>query len=160
MNTSLQKLTLKSTASDNGLDGLTKHFRVGISSTTPLSLAASPLLLDVFVKYVGPCYNAVLSNNGGLPPLVNTVMTFPHPDPLIYDISDFPVSVTGCGTQTITLIPVGAITPGTQADFISIGKVGLVWKLTVAPTNSAQNNLTFKFKLSVKLDSFPSKTYT
>jgi hypothetical protein len=83
LDSSLQKLTLTSTSSDMALDGFTKHFRVGISSTTPLSLAAMPLLLDVYVKYVGPCYSAVFSDIGALSPLINTVMSNPHPQPFI-----------------------------------------------------------------------------
>lgn len=54
----------------------------------------------------------------------------------------------------------GAITPGTMADFISNAQVGLVWTLTAAATNTAQETYTYTMQLDVVLDSYSTVTYT
>ena len=81
---SAQTLTVTSSAvSDLSLDQQTMHFRVAAASTATLSLADNPLILDVTVRFVHPCYSAVFSDNGGVPtPIINTAYSAPHPSPI------------------------------------------------------------------------------
>lgn len=147
-----QKLTITSTLADLvTLDTVTKHFRVGVASTTVLADAVNALKIDIYVRYIHPCNSATLEDNGGIStPISNTVFTFPHPSPVTQTIVDYGYDIDGsvdCGEQTHVLVPVSTVTPGTQADFISIAKDGITgnWELEIAPINALQNGLSFFF---------------
>ena len=77
------------------------QFRVGAASTATLAETLSPMIVTLSVKFVSPCYGAVLQENGGVTtPLVMTVAPAPYPSPLIEPITDFPYDLQGtvdCG---------------------------------------------------------------
>lgn len=164
LDTGTQQVTITTTAADYGLDQTTMHFRVVIKSVALLSDANFPLLLDIYVKFVHPCYSAAFSDNGGVSAstIENTVFNAPHPSPLDVPVTAFPYDIQGsvdCGPQTISIFNT-VITPGTMADFIAINDVGGVWTLTIEPINFAQEAMTFTLQLEVALDNYPLITYT
>ena len=148
------------------LDGLTKHFRVWVASVPVFENAVNKLILDVFVKYTHPCNGALFTNNGQifLAPLSNFVdPAATHPSPLMQALTDFPYNLqptVDCGPQTISITATSVITPGAEADFITISKIGGVWTLKIAPNNIAQIEKSFTFQVSSVLDNYASPTIT
>lgn len=157
-------MKITTTAADFSLDQTTLHIRVVIKSVALFSDANNPLVLDLYVKFVHPCYAAAFSDNGGVSAttIENVVFNAPHPAPLSIAVADFPYNLQGtvdCGTQTISIVNT-PIAPGSMSDFISISNVLGVWTLTIEPINMAQEGLTFTLQLEVVLDDYNWITYT
>ena len=95
LDSATQILTLTSAIGDVALDGTSKKFRVAIASVTDLSIAASPVYLEVNIDYIHPCHSAVFSDNGGVSatPIVTTAYSPTHPSPQTIPITDFPYNL-------------------------------------------------------------------
>jgi len=84
------------------LDQLTAQFRVAVATTSDLSAAYTPVLLEVHVKFVHPCHSTTFSDTSTTFAALTEISYYatPHPSPESQSVSDFPYALQGsvdCG---------------------------------------------------------------